>query len=112
MDKKLLEIRTEIIKLREEMREEKIIIMAKIAELLVELQDKCEHISIIETGYIADVKIPNMKPPRRICLICSIEEDGLEYKILTKEPIRIVKREKFYDYRDLKPFEMRPVPTE
>lgn len=110
MDKKLLEIRNEIIKLREE----KSLIGVRIEKLTAELQDGCDHTSVIETNYTPETPLFYAQPPRRICLICAIEEDGwgCGYKILREEPIRIVTKKEFYTYREFKSFEMKPVPAE
>lgn len=78
--------------------------------LTEELQKECAHEAIIESGYF---HIVGTFPPRRMCVICGLEENGwgCGYQVLDDDS-KIIKefkgqngRDEFYEYRDLKPLE-------
>ena len=105
---------TEITKIRDMiicLREEKKSLKEKIEGLLAELQGKCGHESVIETPYEPSNYVSHYRPSRRLCAICALEEEGESFKILTAEPIKIVPRFSFWDYRNLQPLIMVPVPA-
>lgn len=62
------------------------------------LRGKCIHESIIECPYKPESELSYAEPPARRCVVCGIVENGwgLGYRTLTKDPIKIVPRDKFY----------------
>jgi hypothetical protein len=99
-------ISDEVIKLREEYQkldqeEDRIIQLKK--EKLKELQDTCNHLFIAEAPYISGDYIIST-PPRRICEICGIEENGwgCGHKILITQRPRNISRDELYEMQKLK----------
>ena len=95
-----------------ELRDEIISIIAKQKELaerekalVAQLQSECTHDVVIETPYQAGEWLSH--PPRRLCVICGLEEEGWGsgYKKLNgRVPIKEIKsRDEFYRYRELRP---------
>ena len=79
-------------------------------DLTKELQEACAHEAIIESDYFV---IMGTFPPRRMCTICGLEEEGwgCGYKHLGDDS-KLIKtfegqngRDQFYKYRDLKPLQ-------
>lgn len=81
--------------------------------LLRELQEICKHESVVETKHVPPGMVASADPPRRICAICSLEEEGWGsgYKKLTAEPIRVVDRDEFWGFRNLKPLTTVKIPA-
>jgi len=81
--------------------------------LTEELQGRCKHESVIETDYRPSGLIGGATPPRKICVICGVEDDGwgCGYKVLASEPVRTVDRDTFYTFRKLKPLTVAKVPA-
>ncbi|KKP97565.1 MAG: hypothetical protein US71_C0002G0004 [Parcubacteria group bacterium GW2011_GWD2_38_12] len=96
----IMKMRKKIIKTRDTIKR----LQEKEKKLLKEIQSKCKHKSIIETPHHEGIF--GINPPRRICLMCSIEEVkqddkwGCGYKTLREIPIRIVTIKEFYTYRE------------
>ena len=75
-------------------------------ELLKQLQDTCQHEACAEVDYRPEGIITYANPPRRICLICGIEEDGwgAGYELLANSCVTVhcgSDRDKFYNFRKL-----------
>ncbi len=83
------------------------------ATLKKALQKECNHSQVVEVEYSHSVYF-NSSPPRRLCLLCGLEEDGwgCGYQKLRTEPIHIFsdrERHRFYQLRKLKPLQTREV---
>lgn len=77
------------------------------------LQQECRHESVIERPYYTS-GFDHTHPPRRICVICTLEEEGWGsgFRILTAQPIRTINEEDFNAFRKkLHPLTMVPIPT-
>ena len=101
-------LRGEIISITAKQRE-----LEERRELLVaQLRNECMHEAVIETPYQGGEALSN--PPRRLCVICGLEEEGWGsgYKKLGLNiPIREFKdRNEFYRYRELRPLTTVVVP--
>lgn len=94
--KNALKLRATIVKIEKAL----IAMKSQKEKLLKELQKKCGHEIIVEKPYST---VFGINPPRRICVICSLEEEGwgCGYDKLQKKPSKIVERDEFYRFRDL-----------
>lgn len=70
----------------------------ELEENLKILREKCAHESIIECPYQPENAVFYAGPPKRMCIVCGLVEDGwgVGYKILTKDPIKNVPRDEFF----------------
>ena len=103
----ILHLRGAIIKNAAEQKE-----LAKSAKMLIQqLRNACKHEVVIETPYQGGEMMT--LPPRRLCVVCGLEEDGWGsgYKALRNVPIKVIDdRDEFYRYRELQPLETIVVP--
>lgn len=92
-----------------EIKKEQAVLEEEKERLLIELQEKCKHETIIETPNVGSAFAP-----MRMCVICGLEEEGwgCGYEKLNKELVIIVEnRDEFYKFRELQPLTTRKIPT-
>jgi len=105
---KLAERRKQILKKEKQAKN----IHDECAKSLAVLQKQCKHEVVIEADYIPS-DVSSSTPPKRMCLVCSLEEEGwgCGYDKLNKDKNVVQKflerdRTDFYSYRELKPLDV------
>lgn len=77
------------------------------------LQTQCDHSSVIETSYKPSASgLFSAMSPARICVICSLEEEGWGCgynKLRQSTVLKVVERNEFYKYRKLQPLQTKKI---
>lgn len=74
-------------------------------ELLTSIREECLHLKIAEVDYSPSTHFFHAQPPKRICEVCGVEEEGWRcgYIVLAQKEGRVFRtissREEFFNLR-------------